>query len=178
MKDNLRMHPLTISLGLFLCSTILVSCHNKAEEDPPVKMADTISLIGAGATFPYPIYSKWFDEYRKQHPTCQINYQSIGSGGGIKQFTEGTVDFGASDGPMNDEQLAAFQRRKMRRRSALPDGPRRGCSFLQRRRRHGRIEFHAAGSRRDLSWARSPNGTIPNLRKRIPASSYPRRTSW
>src|SRR5262245_48972456 len=62
---------------------------------------------GAGATFPYPIYSKWFDEFHKLYPDTQINYQSIGSGGGIRQVTEGTVDFGASDGPMSDEQLAA-----------------------------------------------------------------------
>ncbi len=66
-------------------------------------------INGAGATFPYPMYSKWFDEYHKQHANLQINYQSIGSGGGIKQVTEGTVDFGASDGPLNDEQLKAFQ---------------------------------------------------------------------
>lgn len=65
-----------------------------------------MSLTGAGATFPYPIYSKWFDEYRKVKPNIQINYQSIGSGGGIRQITSGTVDFGASDGPMSDEQLA------------------------------------------------------------------------
>ena len=64
------------------------------------------SLInGAGATFPYPIYSKWFDTYHKQ-TGVQINYQSIGSGGGIRQVLEGTVDFGASDGPMSDEQLS------------------------------------------------------------------------
>ena len=68
-----------------------------------------LSITGAGATFPYPIYSKWFDEYKKKNPTVEINYQSIGSGGGIKQVTEGTVDFGASDGPMNDDQLKAFQ---------------------------------------------------------------------
>jgi phosphate transport system substrate-binding protein len=64
-------------------------------------------LNAAGATFPYPIYSKWFSEYSAQHPGVQINYQSIGSGGGIRQVTAGTVDFGASDGPMTDEQLAA-----------------------------------------------------------------------
>jgi len=63
-------------------------------------------INGAGATFPYPIYSKWFDEYRKKNSDVQINYQSIGSGGGIRQVLEGTVDFGASDGPMTDEQLA------------------------------------------------------------------------
>jgi len=68
-----------------------------------------LSLTGAGATFPYPMYSKWFDEYHKKDANIQINYQSIGSGGGIKQVTEGTVDFGASDGPMNDAQLKTYQ---------------------------------------------------------------------
>ncbi len=68
-----------------------------------------LSINGAGASFPYPVYSKWFNEYQKKNSEVQINYQSIGSGGGIKQVTEGTVDFGASDGPMNDEQLKAFQ---------------------------------------------------------------------
>jgi phosphate transport system substrate-binding protein len=63
-------------------------------------------LTGAGATFPNPIYSKWFDTYAKESGV-RINYQSIGSGGGIRQFTEGTVDFGATDGPMTDEQIAA-----------------------------------------------------------------------
>jgi len=63
------------------------------------------NINAAGATFPYPIYSKWFDEYHKLHPMVQINYQSIGSGGGIRQLMDKTVDFGASDGPMTDEQL-------------------------------------------------------------------------
>src|SRR6266852_2458228 len=75
-----------------------------------VLLADsTLSINGAGATFPYPMYSKWFDEYHKKNTNIEINYQSIGSGGGIKQVTEGTVDFGATDGPMNDEQLKAYQ---------------------------------------------------------------------
>jgi len=68
-------------------------------------MGETAQLNGAGATFPYPMYSKWFSEYNKLHPDVQINYQSIGSGGGIRQVLNGTVDFGASDGPMTDEQL-------------------------------------------------------------------------
>jgi phosphate transport system substrate-binding protein len=62
-------------------------------------------MNGAGATFPFPIYSKWFAEHAKVDPSVRVNYQSIGSGGGIRQITERTVDFGASDGPMNDEQL-------------------------------------------------------------------------
>jgi len=64
------------------------------------------SLTGAGATFPFPLYTKWIAEYTKVKPGTKINYQSIGSGGGIRQITERTVDFGASDAPMNDEQLA------------------------------------------------------------------------
>ena len=63
-------------------------------------------INGAGATFPYPIYSKWFDEYAKVDPSVRFNYQSIGSGGGQKQIMAQTVDFGASDGPMSDENLA------------------------------------------------------------------------
>ena len=63
-------------------------------------------INGAGATFPYPIYSKWFDLYSKINPDARFNYQSIGSGGGIKQITSGTVDFGATDGPMTDKQLS------------------------------------------------------------------------
>jgi phosphate transport system substrate-binding protein len=75
-----------------------------------VLWADSALLInGAGATFPYPIYSKWFDEYHKSKGEIQINYQSVGSGAGIRQVTEGTVDFGASDGPMNDDQLKAYK---------------------------------------------------------------------
>src|SRR5215469_13503310 len=64
-------------------------------------------LTGAGATFPYPIYSKWFGEYSAAHPGVEVNYQSIGSGGGIAQVTKGLVDFGASDMPMTDQALAA-----------------------------------------------------------------------
>ncbi len=67
-------------------------------------LAQTL-VNGAGATFPYPLYSKWFDEYAKVEPGLRFNYQSIGSGGGIRQVTERTVDFGATDGPMTDDQL-------------------------------------------------------------------------
>ena len=71
----------------------------------PVFVLGQTTLNAAGATFPYPMYSKWFSEYNKLHPDVQVNYQSIGSGGGIRQVLNGTVDFGASDGPMSDEQL-------------------------------------------------------------------------
>ena len=69
--------------------------------------AQAQKLTGAGATFPYPIYSKWFSEYSAAHPGVEINYQSIGSGGGVRQVTAGLVDFGASDMPATDEQLAS-----------------------------------------------------------------------
>jgi phosphate transport system substrate-binding protein len=69
-------------------------------------LASGLLINGAGATFPFPLYSKWFAEYNKQHPDLQFNYQSIGSGGGVKQITERTVDFGASDAPMSDAELA------------------------------------------------------------------------
>lgn len=68
-----------------------------------------VLINAAGATFPYPMYSKWFDQYHKLYPNIQINYQSLGSGAGIRLVTEGTVDFGATDGPMNEEQLKQFR---------------------------------------------------------------------
>ncbi|MSV34650.1 MAG: phosphate ABC transporter substrate-binding protein PstS [Bryobacterales bacterium] len=74
--------------------------------------AQNVLINAAGATFPYPMYSKWFDDYHKKFPTLQFNYQSIGSGGGIRQVTEGTVDFGASDGPMDDKQMADFRAKR------------------------------------------------------------------
>ena len=70
------------------------------------------SMTGAGASFPYPMYSKWFDAYHSTHVDVQINYQSIGSGGGIRQVTEGTVDFGATDDPMTDAQLREYKAKR------------------------------------------------------------------
>src|SRR5215813_15452343 len=72
---------------------------------PAAAPAQNVQINGAGATFPYPIYSKWFSDYNKLHPEVEVNYQSIGSGGGIRQLTQQTVFFGATDGPMTDEQL-------------------------------------------------------------------------
>ena len=72
----------------------------------PAKAAGPTSLTGAGATFPYPLYSKWMSEYNKLHPDVQINYQSIGSGGGIRQISAKTVDFGATDAPMTPDEEA------------------------------------------------------------------------
>ncbi len=89
------------SVAVFVC---ILGCVLLA-----VPMVAQTNLNGAGATFPYPIYSKWFSEYHNLHSDIQINYQSQGSGAGIRQVTEGTVDFGASDMPMTDEQLKAAQ---------------------------------------------------------------------
>jgi phosphate transport system substrate-binding protein len=75
--------------------------------------ASAQSINAAGATFPAPLYQKWFGEYKAAHPSIQINYQAIGSGGGIKQLTDGTVDFGASDKPMSDEEIAAVKVRPL-----------------------------------------------------------------
>ena len=83
--------------------TFVASCTKKNEPGPaPAKT----QIVGAGSTFVYPIMSKWAEEYAKSKPGVEINYQAIGSGGGIRQVSEGTVDFGATDGPMTDEQQA------------------------------------------------------------------------
>src|ERR1051325_6606345 len=74
--------------------------------------ADNVLINGAGATFPTPIYTKWFDAYHKLFPSIQFNYQSIGSGGGINQITQGTVDFGATDGPMTDMQIQEYKSKR------------------------------------------------------------------
>lgn len=89
------------SLLITLTAAATVACGGSGESQP-------VMLTGAGATFPYPIYSKWFDAYYKSTGN-QVNYQSLGSGAGVKQFTEGTVDFGATDGPMNDAEIAVVK---------------------------------------------------------------------
>jgi phosphate transport system substrate-binding protein len=90
--------------------SVAASCGGGGSETSPAATSSggaVLQINGAGATFPYPIYSRWFAEYHEAHPNVQINYQSIGSGGGIRQLTNRTVFFGASDGPMTEEQLAA-----------------------------------------------------------------------
>src|SRR5215831_16332267 len=95
----------TVALGVAL---FMAACGGGGSQAPAQQpAAQTVKITGAGATFPYPIYAKWFSEYNKLHPEIEINYQSIGSGGGIRQLTAQTVFFGASDGPMTDEQLKA-----------------------------------------------------------------------
>ena len=98
-------HLSLILLSVTLVLTTRLAFHSSPSSAAPLPAPDAIMLNGAGATFPYPIYSKWFSDYNKIHSDIQINYQSIGSGGGIRQLLSGTVDFGASDAPMNDQQL-------------------------------------------------------------------------
>jgi phosphate transport system substrate-binding protein len=93
----MKKTPLVVWLMML---TLAVTAPHAAAQGAAVK------LNAAGATFPTPIYTKWFDVYHNAHPNVEINYQSIGSGGGIRQLQSGTVDFGASDGPMSDDQLA------------------------------------------------------------------------
>src|SRR4051812_40066327 len=98
-------------LALMLATTLMAACGGgntqpvTAANPTGASSSGTIQINGAGATFPYPIYSKWFSEYNTLHPDIRINYQSIGSGGGIQQVINQTVFFGATDGPMTDEQL-------------------------------------------------------------------------
>lgn len=102
-----------LGAGLLVFTVMAAGCGGGDEKATPGQMASgagdgggsTTTLTGAGATFPYPIYSKWFDAYGKAH-SVRVNYQPIGSGGGIQQLTQGTVDFGGSDAPMNAEESA------------------------------------------------------------------------
>jgi phosphate transport system substrate-binding protein len=94
-------------LSIFVLAVFCIACSNSVDTAAPAPQAGTVLVTGAGATFPAPMYSKWFDQYHKLFPNIEINYQSVGSGGGVLQVTQGTVDFGASDMPMNDEQIKA-----------------------------------------------------------------------
>jgi phosphate transport system substrate-binding protein len=97
----------SFAVTLLAAATVVGCSSGDAPAGSAAAATSTVAgLTGAGATFPNPVYTKWFDAYHRQ-TGVQINYQSIGSGGGIRQFTEGTVDFGATDGPMTDEQIAA-----------------------------------------------------------------------
>ena len=133
------------------------------------------SINAAGATFPAVIYQKWFEEYHKLHTSAQINYQSIGSGGGIAQLTAGTVDFGASDMPMTDDQLSKLKVPALHFPTVLggvvPTYNIPGVSADP--------EVHAGNAGRHLPGRPSRNGTIPSWRRTIPGVKLPERTtSW
>ena len=137
-------------------------------------VAQAQKITAAGATFPYPIYSKWFSEYSAAHPGVEINYQSIGSGGGIQQVTSGVVDFGASDMPMTDEHAGSVQGQA----DSHSHRAGRRCAGLQCSRRH-RSSLQPGRSGRHLPGPRSPTGTIRASPRTTPASSCPtRRSLW
>jgi phosphate transport system substrate-binding protein len=105
--------PVNRSLAFFFEALVIaIALLASNASSPSAAGAERVQLNGAGATFPFPLYAKWIEEYRKIRPDVEINYQSIGSGGGIKQVTDGTVDFGASDGPMTDEQMKEFREKR------------------------------------------------------------------
>src|SRR5579862_2504191 len=93
---------IVLSMALLLCASVAV--RNEA-----VSAADSITLQGTGATFPAPLYQRWFSEYNKLHPEVQVNYQPLGSGAGVKQFQQGLVNFGASDAAMTDDEIKAVK---------------------------------------------------------------------
>jgi len=97
---------LVTAVGLLCLGSLLRVDAGSVFSADPQPGPTPVLINGAGATFPYPIYSKWFSEYHKLHPDIEFNYQSVGSGAGIRQTIDKTVDFGASDGPMTDQQLA------------------------------------------------------------------------
>ena len=139
----------------------------------PPRLDPAPTLTGAGATFPNPIYTKWFDAYAKQ-TGVRINYQSIGSGGGIRQFTEGTVDFGATDGPMTDEQIKAVNGNVLHVPTVM------GAVVLTYNLAGaGRRQAQARRHRRwpTSSWAGSPSGTTGGSPRSIPGPSCRTRTS-
>lgn len=104
------MNRLKITIILVLAGVLLAGCTEKPSGTQPAvqpaKAAGTVTLNGAGATFPYPLISRWSSEYNKIKPDVQVNYQSVGSGAGIKQITAKTVDFGASDAPLTEQEYA------------------------------------------------------------------------
>ena len=104
-KQRVLRAILTVGVGFLTLGLVTIAQRAPAS---PAAVPDHMLLNGAGATFPYPIYSKWFSEYNHLHPEIDINYQSIGSGGGIAQLKAGTVDFGASDMPLDDKKLSDF----------------------------------------------------------------------
>src|SRR5438132_6316006 len=129
-------------------------------------------INGAGATFPYPIYSKWFDEYAKVDPSVRFNYQSIGSGGGQKQILAQTVDFGASDGPMSDDNLAKAPGKLLH----IPTVA--GADVLAYNLPGNPALKFDADTIAGIFLGRSKNGMTRKFRQRIPESICPDQKSW
>lgn len=110
LKRKVLLAPLlALTLGLTACGGNETNTDTTSGEGGNAG-GKSISLTGAGASFPSPLYQRWFSEYNKQNPNIKVSYQSVGSGAGVEQFTQGTVDFGASDVAMKDEEIAAVER--------------------------------------------------------------------
>ena len=109
----MRLKARALTVGTLALALFAAACGGGANNGPVTNTGGGgntgggLALQGAGATFPNPLYTKWISEFNKKNPNVKIDYQAIGSGGGIKQITERTVDFGASDAPMTDDQLKA-----------------------------------------------------------------------
>jgi phosphate transport system substrate-binding protein len=103
---------LALTFSLTACGGAQTQAPNTTQTPTPAEDAggESVSLTGAGASFPAPLYQRWFSEYNKINPNVQVSYQSVGSGAGVEQFTQGTVDFGASDVAMDDEEIAAVEK--------------------------------------------------------------------
>ncbi len=139
----------TLALLLTSCLLASLACSGERGGAGPGGAApagSTVRLQGAGATFPNPLYQKWLSEYGKLHPNVRIDYQSIGSGGGIKQIKEQTVDFGASDAPMNDEDMKGAPGELLH----IPTVLGRGRPHLQPARRHAAAALLFRRHRRHL----------------------------
>lgn len=111
MFSNFKLNRPVLTATSLAIAVGLVSCGGpgqQAGEEGAPGSADVVSLSGAGASFPAPLYQRWFSEYNNENPNIQISYQSVGSGAGIKQFLEQTVDFGATDAPLTEEERAQF----------------------------------------------------------------------
>src|ERR687886_2337215 len=104
MSVSKRSFRLVAGLSVLVLALVFSGCKPAGSSG-----SGTVSLQGAGATFPNPLYQKWLSEYRKANPNVSIDYQSVGSGAGVKQFTERTVDFGATDLAMTDEEIKKVQ---------------------------------------------------------------------
>jgi phosphate transport system substrate-binding protein len=104
----MRVREIALMLLAALLASLGLGCTNNEAESGLAP--GTVQLTGAGATFPAPLYEKWLEVYQKQHPNVQLSYNSIGSGDGIKQFVAGSVDFGASDAAMKDEEIGKVER--------------------------------------------------------------------
>src|ERR1700720_1527390 len=104
-EDSMKITVgISLSIALLLCASFAMR-----DRGDVAVAADNVTLQGTGATFPAPLYQKWFSEYNKLHPEVQINYQALGSGAGVKQFQQGLVNFGASDAAMTDDEMKAVK---------------------------------------------------------------------